>query len=635
MPDFYGTAISIDEAGNFLIGHYFVQTELSSRVWSVYVPSTGEIKHFDLGYPNDMKAEEYVDGITSYTGLGRIDCVGRVLGDLTDQAVFYIAPYGQSYAQNIRIVFAYGDGDGSLENASLDGTEYIGTYLGSSNGQNIVQPGITDLNDFGDTLEDHAKTYILCSGEGGQYDVISAYWSSPFATACSAMQAAWRLNLSTENNGFDTFVIDGHRYFIHGTSTNKANNSRPMDLTIFNEAGEPVAEWVNPDYAANSGYNSIVAQVMDDGTALIHVFAANTGMTIPGGQCGAAAVLKFAPVATEDMEGSEKNPIRISTADELLAFGKKCYHDVNYVKLDADIDLAGMVYNVPFNETTASTKIVHFDGQNHVIRNLSCTQDEAGAQNGSVFGSLQGSVKNLGVENADIDIAWYCTGGIAGVSVGDLTIENCYVTGSIKGAASGGIVGSCNGGTLTISNCYSQANMADEVGGHSAGIVGRANADLVINNAYASGSVSAKIKAAGIVNVNTAKSVTLNNVIAWNPSVSSDDTAAPAVTGDATTNNVIFFNGMTLNGEPVDSGSDAATLQSTATAWDAYSNELVNGYPVLAWQKGGSSAVTDIEIDNSDAPAVYYNLQGIEVANPENGIFIVRRGNKVTKEVIR
>lgn len=38
------------------------------------------------------------------------------------------------------------------------------------------------------------------------------------------------------------------------------------------------------------------------------------------------------------------------------------------------------------------------------------------------------------------------------------------------------------------------------------------------------------------------------------------------------------------------------------------------------------------EIGASDnTPAVYYNLQGVEVANPENGVFIRRQGNKVTK----
>lgn len=45
-------------------------------------------------------------------------------------------------------------------------------------------------------------------------------------------------------------------------------------------------------------------------------------------------------------------------------------------------------------------------------------------------------------------------------------------------------------------------------------------------------------------------------------------------------------------------------------------------------------AVNDINIDNN-ATAEYYNLQGIRVANPEKGIYIVRRGNKISKEFVR
>lgn len=46
-----------------------------------------------------------------------------------------------------------------------------------------------------------------------------------------------------------------------------------------------------------------------------------------------------------------------------------------------------------------------------------------------------------------------------------------------------------------------------------------------------------------------------------------------------------------------------------------------------------SSGISDIVVEDADAPAVYYNLQGIQVANPENGIYIVRRGSKVSKVV--
>ncbi|MDE6468233.1 MAG: hypothetical protein K2L28_04970 [Muribaculaceae bacterium] len=46
-----------------------------------------------------------------------------------------------------------------------------------------------------------------------------------------------------------------------------------------------------------------------------------------------------------------------------------------------------------------------------------------------------------------------------------------------------------------------------------------------------------------------------------------------------------------------------------------------------------NSGIESIEAD-TEAPAEYYNLQGIRVANPENGIFIRRQGAKATKVVL-
>ncbi len=45
-------------------------------------------------------------------------------------------------------------------------------------------------------------------------------------------------------------------------------------------------------------------------------------------------------------------------------------------------------------------------------------------------------------------------------------------------------------------------------------------------------------------------------------------------------------------------------------------------------------AVEGIEVDNN-AAAVYYNLQGVRVANPENGLFIVVKGGKATKAIVK
>ena len=49
----------------------------------------------------------------------------------------------------------------------------------------------------------------------------------------------------------------------------------------------------------------------------------------------------------------------------------------------------------------------------------------------------------------------------------------------------------------------------------------------------------------------------------------------------------------------------------------------------------GGAGVEFIGMDNADAPAEYYNLQGMKVNNPEKGIYIVRQGRKASKVVLK
>lgn len=49
---------------------------------------------------------------------------------------------------------------------------------------------------------------------------------------------------------------------------------------------------------------------------------------------------------------------------------------------------------------------------------------------------------------------------------------------------------------------------------------------------------------------------------------------------------------------------------------------------------GEVSAIENIEIDNNEA-IEYYNLQGLKVANPENGLFILKQGNKSSKVFVK
>jgi len=47
------------------------------------------------------------------------------------------------------------------------------------------------------------------------------------------------------------------------------------------------------------------------------------------------------------------------------------------------------------------------------------------------------------------------------------------------------------------------------------------------------------------------------------------------------------------------------------------------------------TAITDVNVDNANAPVEYFNLQGIRVENPQNGLYIRRQGNKVEKVYVK
>ena len=125
-----------------------------------------------------------------------------------------------------------------------------------------------------------------------------------------------------------------------------------------------------------------------------------------------------------------------------------------------------------------------FDGQHHVIYNLyshdslldndECFDGNIATSHGrdvyktGLFGYLyKGTIKNLGIKNADIridpnDVSTYGEGILVDY-IEDSTIENCWTTGSITGGSYfeqwiGGVVGS-TWGDCKISGCYSSAEI--------------------------------------------------------------------------------------------------------------------------------------------------------------------------------
>lgn len=146
------------------------------------------------------------------------------------------------------------------------------------------------------------------------------------------------------------------------------------------------------------------------------------------------------------------------------------------VYLKNDLDLGGHEWiSIGNGANTAGGSFQGvFDGQSHVIYNLYSHEglksenkdNNNNLYRNGLFGSIyNATVKNLGIENADIvipmkDESTYGKGILVDWMT-DSTINNCYTTGSITGGSYiekyiGGIAGFLNGNN-SISQCYSTA----------------------------------------------------------------------------------------------------------------------------------------------------------------------------------
>lgn len=222
--------------------------------------------------------------------------------------------------------------------------------------------------------------------------------------------------------------------------------------------------------------------------------------------------------------GTALDPYVISTVAHMESMHTADYTNPVYYKLTADIDMTGVNW-IPVNLDPYPNHI-HFDGNGHIISNLSVI----GTPYASLFGVLLGSCKNLGVINATIEstggggiIAGYV--GLKGPNKPTGIISNCYTTGTVSGTdAVGGIAGNIgkpNGEEFSIvRNCYSTADViSTNTTGNSrvGGVVGIVYDRGVLENSYATGKVtSSNFGAGGVAGWADAN---LKGVVAMNSSV--------------------------------------------------------------------------------------------------------------------
>ena len=369
-------------------------------------------------------------------------------------------------------------------------------------------------------------------------------------------------------------------------------------------------------------------------------------------------------------DGTKDNPYIISRPEQLdnmrnvLVKGQMVYFE-----MDNDVDMAGYTWEQLNTVSNSYQNWITLDGKGHIIYNLT---PEGSKNYPSFFGTMCGEIRNVGFVNAQVETSATAAGIIGGYmghstfkdedgNMYPVIVENCYVTGEIKGLGYvGAIGGTLNSSPITIRNCYSAVNIVSGSGSanQAGGLVGRIRTDLTIENSYAAGTVDSPL-AGGVVaggQISSTPPSVYNNVIAWNPSVAGNTASAFGTTAEGDIlQNVYILADMKVNDVAVEEGKTHAELQQIAGAWGApwYKDPKAgNGYPILQWQfdrgdyplicgfpEDEASSISEESLTPNPSPrerGTLYDLQGRKVkAQPSNlnsqlkkGIYIIN-GKKV------
>lgn len=277
-------------------------------------------------------------------------------------------------------------------------------------------------------------------------------------------------------------------------------------------------------------------------------------------------VIGLLPATVRAAEGTADDLIEISSEAELKDFRTRVNNGEKNLcaKLTADIQLSeNWTPFAPGDEDIRNAFGGTFDGNNHIIKNLTVTNDDG------LFASVNGAtIKNLKVEGTISNNDSTGVGGIVGKTQGTVTIKNCAFSGNVSSennkssAGVGGIVGIVNNGKLLLENCYSTADVRS--GNCAGGILGRVTAKgTTIKNSFSTGAITGKAKG-GIVGSMTSSKSSISNCY-WTQPDAGNGLGSGKINNDGKVDSI-----------------------SADKLGDAF--KVVGGEVVLAWEAGGTPA---------------------------------------------
>lgn len=416
----------------------------------------------------------------------------------------------------------------SLSDPLLVLTASTTTYTLSLNGGiDVYYDPTTTLNDIKTAIETAGGTFtinddntISVSGVTLSGTLVTALGLASVGSATSmtsnrAITVGGVENLATTTNTLADLGATGDKTLSINGGTAKTYNKTATLSTVFSDiaAAGGTAE-IKDGVVTVSGVN-LSGTVVD----LLGLQATQTGTEITSGNLTYTASttstsssslkpvsvsvatsgtqLRYLNTGTEQVvyvsdvsDFSTGKTYHVSTVDDMKKLAELTNAGANTAGvrfvLDNDIDMASVSNFTPISATEANAFGGTFDGQGYQIKNLKISNTSVDRL--GLFGSVTGGIiKNLGVSSATV--AGRQQTGILVGQANNMTVKNCWSSGSVSGNGSfiGGLVGNMNSSTVTGS--YSTATVSGSAMGKG-GLIGQVGFNGNVSNCYAVSSVT-------------------------------------------------------------------------------------------------------------------------------------------------
>ena len=255
-----------------------------------------------------------------------------------------------------------------------------------------------------------------------------------------------------------------------------------------------------------------------------------------------------------------------------------------------------------------------FDGNGYKIKNLSITTSQSGYV--GVFEQIRNGavVKNVGVENININVSSQRVGALVGYMQNGSAVINSYSTGTVAaGQTRGGLVGHADGKT-TIKDSHSSVNVLGYNNGtynYAGGLVGYVNGNssnrAVIENSYANGTVAGYAYIGGLVgyaNYTDISNSYSSGVVTYVSESNKNGEYRAGLVGHLNSQNVVTdsYSTATVNGANY-AGGLFGLMGSTNKVFDSYYSGTLNSIGSyvggIAGQMNSNNTIYNVKISGT------------------------------------